>query len=69
MDMRLVWDAEGRVPTFEVTCEGNEQPRSGSHDERVTKTPGHRSPRAADLCLVRAAHGQRPKLLSSRFSG
>jgi hypothetical protein len=28
-----------------------------------------RVPKPPAICLVRAAHGQRPKLLSSRFSG
>ena len=58
--MGLVWDGEGRVPTFEVTCEGNEQPRSGSHDERVTTEPGRGVPKAAAICLVKRTQGQRP---------
>ena len=69
IDLRVLWDIERVVHTPEVTTRdeegGGDTETSGESDLNV----GSLSPKVRAICLVRAAHGQRPKLLSSRFTG
>ena len=60
--VEFVWNVERRVPKGEVpdgdTEGGTTVQTNGESDMNV----GSLSPKVRAICLVRAAHGQRPKL-------
>ena len=67
IDMEVVWDTEGGIPTVKVTREGNDHCQRLGTSEARDLSWGSRSPKVRALCLVKAATGPTARMELSRM--
>ena len=61
--METVWDILGVVHAPEVTTRDEESVRDTGTNRESDLNVGSLSPKVRAICLVRAAHGQRPNIV------